>query len=192
MPIHGIDPQCSIALKEWAVICAALSRGTQSILLRKGGIDEGPAGFRPEHRLFWLLPTAYHQSPDSLQSDAHQLLTSTRRDFRPGEIRIDHLAAVDEVYHLEREEDLDKLHGLHIWSDETVHQRFHYRAPGLFVMLLRLHRIISPAVLPEWPELAGCRSWVQLPGPLSTADAAPVLSDEAWSAAAEAVRQRLR
>ena len=32
--------------KEWTLICDALGRGEQSIILRKGGIAEGRAGFR--------------------------------------------------------------------------------------------------------------------------------------------------
>ena len=189
--MQKFDPQCSIALKEWAVVCAALACGKQSILVRKGGIDEGPSGFLPEHPLFWLLPTAYHQSPDSLQSGAHELLASAQNSFRPGEIRIDLLAAVEDVFRVERVEDLEKLRGLHIWSDATTGQRFHYRAPGLFIMLLCVHRIPSPAILPEWPELAGCRSWVDLPEPLSTDGATPVVSEGEWGTVSESMRERL-
>jgi hypothetical protein len=35
----------SIAFKEWAIVCEALGRGGQSIILRKGGIAEGREGF---------------------------------------------------------------------------------------------------------------------------------------------------
>ena len=51
----------NIAFKEWAVVCAALASGRQTIILPKGGIDEGREGFRVKHREFWLLPTRFHQ-----------------------------------------------------------------------------------------------------------------------------------
>ena len=37
---------CSIAFKEWAGVCAALAEGRQSLIVRKGGIAEGPARVR--------------------------------------------------------------------------------------------------------------------------------------------------
>ena len=51
------------AFKEWAVVCAALASGRQSVILRKGGIHEGRDGFRVDHREFWLFPTRFHQEP---------------------------------------------------------------------------------------------------------------------------------
>ncbi len=53
----GIPESCAVAFKEWADVCAALLDGRQSLILRKGGIEEGPGGFRPEHAAFWLYPT---------------------------------------------------------------------------------------------------------------------------------------
>ena len=34
----------SVGFKEWAIVCEALGRGEQSIILRKGGIAEGREG----------------------------------------------------------------------------------------------------------------------------------------------------
>jgi hypothetical protein len=31
----------SVGFKDWAIVCEALGRGRQSIILRKGGIGEG-------------------------------------------------------------------------------------------------------------------------------------------------------
>ena len=51
----------SVAFKEWAVICAALASGKQSLILRKGGIAEEGGGFKPEHSEFLLYPTYFHE-----------------------------------------------------------------------------------------------------------------------------------
>jgi len=51
----------SIGFKEWALVCEALGGGTQSIILRKGGIAEGRDGFRFKHDEFLLFPTLFHE-----------------------------------------------------------------------------------------------------------------------------------
>src|SRR5690606_13104622 len=56
--------------KEWAAVCAAIAAGRQTVLLRKGGIQERDTIFEPDHRAFWLLPTRFHQSPEELTPDA--------------------------------------------------------------------------------------------------------------------------
>ena len=53
--MNPLPDDCAIAFKEWAGVCQALGDGRQTIIVRKGGIDEGPAGFRPEHRGFLAL-----------------------------------------------------------------------------------------------------------------------------------------
>ena len=44
------------ALKEWAVTCEALARGSQVLVLRKGGIGE--KRFELPHARFYLFPTS--------------------------------------------------------------------------------------------------------------------------------------
>ena len=55
------SPRMNIGFKEWTLVCDALGRGEQSIILRKGGIAEGRAGFRFQHPEFLLLPTLFHE-----------------------------------------------------------------------------------------------------------------------------------
>ena len=50
-----------VAFKEWAAVCRALADGTQTVILRKGGIAEAGGEFRPEHARFWLYPTHFHE-----------------------------------------------------------------------------------------------------------------------------------
>jgi len=57
-----------IALKEWAVVCRALERGRQILLLRKGGIYEAAGEFELEHRRFLLFPTYLHQKIEMLKT----------------------------------------------------------------------------------------------------------------------------
>src|SRR5213082_2938121 len=51
----------SAGFKEWSLVCDALGRGRQSVILRKGGIAEGRGGFSFRHREFFLFPTFFHE-----------------------------------------------------------------------------------------------------------------------------------
>jgi hypothetical protein len=171
----------SIAFKEWAVICRALAEGRQALILRKGGIAETGNGFRLEHARFWLLPTYTHQQRTGVNADAMPLLDQMDAD-RPaaGTIRLSHFAEVAGMYHVHDLVAALVLAHLHLWSEDTVRQRFAYREPGLFVLPVRVYRAPQAFVLPEKATYAGCRSWVELDEELPTAGAVPVLDDAAF------------
>jgi hypothetical protein len=179
----------AIAFKEWAVICRALADGRQSLILRKGGIAEAGGEFRPEHDRFLLEPTYFHeQHRTGIKPDFLPLLEAAEAE-RPlvGTIRFTHFAEVTGVRHLT---DLDQalaLDSLHGWTADTIRHRFRYRAPGLFALIVRVLRLPSAAEVVNRPEYAGCKTWVPLDAPISTAGALPVLSDEAFAAVAEAM-----
>jgi hypothetical protein len=172
----------NIAFKEWAVVCAALRSGRQTIILRKGGIDEGREGFHVEHNEFWLLPTRFHQDPLHLTADAQPLWQQVQDEQPPpGKFFVNLYAVVEAVYELRDEAALDQLNGLHILSAETVRQRFHYRRPGLFVLAVRTYHVPAAYEVADSPYIAGCKSWVELPQALATAGVMPVLDEEAFA-----------
>jgi hypothetical protein len=174
-----MEAACQIAFKEWAVICRALAEGKQSIILRKGGIHEGREGFRVEHREFWLFPTQFHQRPEQLVPDAEPLMRRVEAEAPAATIvPISEFVVVEEVLEIDDESQLDRLTGLHLWSAKTVAQRFHYRQPGLFLLLARVFHLPQPFRLADSSYFAGCRSWVDLPEELSTCAAQAVLDDD--------------
>ena len=136
---------CNIAFKEWAAVCEAIAAGRQTIILRKGGIHEGREGFRVQHSRFWLYPTNFHQAADGLAPDAGQFISRALAGTKPGpgvvptnSIRL--FAEVAEVRELRSESVALRLAGQHVWSDATVRQRFAYRQPGLFLLVVRILR----------------------------------------------------
>jgi hypothetical protein len=166
-----------IAFKEWAVICAALAEGKQAIILRKGGIAEDEFGV--EHTRFWLYPTYVHQQDDGIIDEARPLLESVQASRPPaGKVRLQLWAEVTSIYRVRDELLALMLPHLHCWSEETVRKRFNYRAPGVFVLAVRVHRLPTPHEIDESPAYAGCKSWVELTAPLSTEGSTPVLSDD--------------
>ena len=81
------------ALKEWSAVIAALDRGLQIFLLRKGGIVEAGRGFQLKHPEFLLFPTFEHQHARSLKPE-YMDLVAPQPD---GHTRITHVARVTDV-----------------------------------------------------------------------------------------------
>lgn len=179
----------NMAFKEWAAICAALGEGRQSLIVRKGGIHEGRDGFRVAHGEFWLFPTYVHEAATGLEPDARGLLERVEA-ARPadGTLHLAQYAVVTDVVEVHDEALLASLAGQHVWSPQTISEWFHYKRPGLFVLAVRMFARSRAHAIPDSPHFAGCRSWVDLPVELATADLVPVLTEKEF----ERCRQRLR
>ena len=168
---------CAVAFKEWAGVCEALAEGRQSLILRKGGIAEGPKGFVPEHPAFWLYPTRVHEAEQGLRIRRPRPLD----DATAGTVELQALAVVASIGYVDRPEVLPALADLHVWTEETVEKRFHYRKPGLWVLGVRVYRRPEPAPLAVTLDHAGCKTWVSLdrawappaPSPSSTKPSSP-------------------
>jgi hypothetical protein len=167
------------------------------VIVRKGGIAEGPRGFVPEHDVFWLYPTYAHQAEQGLRNEpaaperSAALLQPPGRGAPAGEVPLEVLAAVDSITFVSREETLEALRDLHVWTEETLAKRFHYRKPGLWVLGVRVFRRGEPHVLAVTDEHAGCKTWVPLDPPRETAGCVPVLGNDAFARQRERLRAAL-
>src|SRR6187402_2864851 len=96
-----LPTRCNIAFKEWAAVCESLAVGRQTIILRKGGIQETGGSFTAEHSAFWLYPTNFHQAAEGLTAEAAEFVArATRAQPKAGTVALQHLAAVHEVRQL--------------------------------------------------------------------------------------------
>ncbi len=186
-----MQPETRFAFKEWAVVCAALASGRQTLILRKGGIHEGRDGFRVEHREFWLFPTGFHQQRDEIIPDAWPLLDELQSRGEPRGHQLDLYAVVEDVQQVLDRSAVARLSGRHVWSESTVEQRFHYRSPGLFALTVRVYRRPTPFEIADSPHFAGCKSWVDLPAELSTSALQPVLDDSTFDRQRREIQQLL-
>jgi hypothetical protein len=185
-----MQPANRFAFKEWAVICAALGTGRQSLILRKGGIHEGREGFRVEQAEFWLFPTNFHQAVEDLTEEYRDLWDAVRRNPPSDDvIPFRYYAIVEQTLEVTQEPLLPRLAGLHGWSDRVIHDRFHYKRLGLFALLVRIYELPDELRLPNSPHFAGCRSWVDLPEGISTEGLQPVISDEDHAERMERIRR---
>jgi hypothetical protein len=150
----------SIGFKEWAVVCEALGRGRQSIILRKGGIAEGREGFSFKHKKFFLFPTWFHEQPQRVREGF------PLPDENNGTIEIKYAVQIDTVCTVTSFQTAQALEPLHILQPDVVRERFEYDdAPGLQVALVRVFRLEPTWSFPNEPRYGGCRSWVKLPNP---------------------------
>jgi len=60
----------SIGFKEWSLMYDALGSGTQSAILRQGGIVEGREVFSFRHREFFLFPTFFYEQIAKVRIEA--------------------------------------------------------------------------------------------------------------------------
>ena len=113
----------SIGFKEWTLVCDALGRGAQSIIIRKGGIAEGRAGFRFQHAEFLLFPTLFHEQVAKLKLPPGTPLPAQRADGRHEttlRARVEWTRDVADLAVVQR------LAPFHIWQDSEIEKRFRY------------------------------------------------------------------
>src|SRR5258707_13552982 len=122
----------SIGCKEWSLVCSALGHGTQSVILRKGGIAEGREGFSFRRREFFLFPTFFHEQIGKVRIAAADIAA-------PGKtIAIRWYAKVERALRINSVAIAEALAPLHILSIEAVRVPFGYQREGLDVTFVRV------------------------------------------------------
>jgi hypothetical protein len=190
-----LPERLTTALKEWAVVQRAMLEGHQLLLLRKGGIVEDTGDFDLRAETFLLYPTYAHEierSGDLQPCFGQWLREEEARKPSPDHIRIEACAQVTDVLRVDDRERLLKLAPQHIWSPQFIHGRYDWEPyKPVSVLLLRAYRLAEPHLLPVLREYGGCRSWIELSEPISTAGAMPALSDDKFERRRELTRRLL-
>ena len=191
-----LPPVCSLALKEWAVVCNALRDGEQIVLLRKGGIHRDDREFadsfesNPE---FLLFPTYEHQSADLIKPERHEDLSrSMDEDDVPGLTTLSCFAQVTDRIEIDDPEALGRISEFHIWTDAYVDKRLGWRPrQPLTVALVRVYPLLQPQALPLLDDYAGCKSWVDLGQDVPMGALEPSLTDADYERARGEISARL-
>jgi hypothetical protein len=172
----------AIGFKEWQVVCDALASGRQSIILRKGGIHEGRQGFSFAHDSFFLFPTRFHAQADQVREGEMKAMP----EWQPGDlIRMTHYAEASWAITLTDWGKVTALDPYHIYSEQTVRDRFEWEGKGMasgsiHLALVRVYALAMPWIFSYEAKYGGCRSWIHLPEPPQgwRKTAKPVLSSE--------------
>jgi hypothetical protein len=153
------------ALKEWSNVVAALGRGEQVILIRKGGIADPKFGIEADR--FYLYPTYFHQG----ESEARPRVTIT------------HWCEVVRTWSVRDADALARLEEHVVLPRETLDARFRFRPDqALFVIGVRTYALGQPAEVAYKEEYGGCRSWISVDEEIDVDGSRAVLSDEALMA----------
>ncbi len=183
-PATESAPAGAPAFKEWEAIVEALGQGAQIILLRKGGIAEGRAGFQAKHPKFWLFPTRFHQQWEKTKPELRRLIapsTDTGKDFT-----LQYFVEVTDALYLSSWEQVARLDDVHFWGEEILRERFGYQdrpgmEQGLHLLIVRVSKINLPHRLKPAPEYEGCKSWIDVPVDWSKDIAAHVVRTEEFA-----------
>lgn len=165
-----IDPQWKpVAFKEWQLVADALVKGEQSVILRKGGISEGKAGFQWLHEHFFLYPSLFHEQTEQVKTGAD----GKERELSPSGTIVKGFEkpVAFSVYietlstgRLTDWEDVVRLDSYHIWKEEIIRERFEWGdEPGISFAVVRAYSLPQPWILEDRKTFGGCRSWFGLP-----------------------------
>lgn len=183
-----------IALKEWAVAVNALRDGKQILILRKGGIVEETRDFQVESHDFYLYPTYEHQKKELMKDEYKDGIDLTLAGWSPENtaVQLTAYAEVAEDIEVFDQDELNKLAGLHIWTDQFAEERLKWKKKNpLHVLLLRVYELETPVEISIAPEYLGCKSWVEIAEPIPETNRRPVLTDAEFASQVEAVKAAL-
>jgi hypothetical protein len=174
------------AFKEWAVIVHALLEGEQILDVRKGGIREDGRHFSLQSTRVWLYPTAEHQKPELLK-DPYRHWIDLAHSAPVGEaITIEGWADVVRAATVTEPDELAAIESKLIWTADYAESRLGWkRRDPLWVLALRVHRLVEPVTIPWSEAYGGCTSWVDLaglPDDPASLPSEPALSDVAFEA----------
>lgn len=162
------------ALKEWSSVVAALGRGEQIVLVRKGGIADPAFGVEAER--FYLYPTYFHQG----ESDARPSVTIT------------HWCEIVRTWTIDDAAQLARLAAIVVLPHETLATRFHFRPDqALYVFAVRAWELAQPVEVAFREEYVGCRSWVSIEDEIDIDGSRAVLSESELAAKIERVHALL-
>jgi hypothetical protein len=175
-----MNTSIAFALKEWDLVCSALLNGSQTILLRKGGILESANEFELEHKRFLLFPTFIHQDPRMLKEAHRANVISVRNE--PDHVTLrgyGEAVRIFEVPCTNGRAAVDRLSDLHMWDSPLIDMRFAYRPEKpLYVVVVRAWNLPQTLTIPNTLEYAGCKSWVPLDHEINIEGATPALPDD--------------
>lgn len=156
------------ALKEWSNVVAALGRGEQILLVRKGGIADPSFGLEADR--FYLYPTFFHQG----ESEARPSVTITHW------CEVAHTWTIDDFTQLER------LAPEVVLPHETLAARYNFRPDqALYVIAVRAWELAQPRQVQFREIYGGCKSWISVDEEIDIDGSRPVLSEDALRAKIE-------
>lgn len=157
------------ALKEWNTTIEALSKGQIIAVWRKGGIDDEPGirksseSFTVEQKQFILFPTFTHQNYEKIKKEFWFLFDGNKGPNKDNQIKIKYWAELGEELSVDSPEQLLAVSNELVNSNEYLMSSWDlYPNHKGKLLLLRVYILSNPILIPNSPEYAGCKSWIEL------------------------------
>lgn len=150
------------AFKEWSYIVDALGKGKQSIILRKGGIDEEGGDFLVKNKKFLLFPTLFHQASELIKPSWRDSLNGDRFQVDQYKISIEYFAEIADTKVIRDWITLKKLEDFHAWSEEVIREKFNRWQQSVHLMVVMVYKLPEPVIVEVKPAYTGCKSWIEL------------------------------
>lgn len=174
-----------VALKEWNIVCAALRRGEQIALARKGGIDDAPGAFELRSNTFALFPTNFHadiagvEAPRAGEMKAGESVSCAVACRATRAWRVAPEAA---------EACFERMAATSGWPKDLFAKRANWKPTcGVTVVEVRAYACEPLVLAPDVERFGGCKSWVDIDSWAFGKSARAVLSDEAFAAKSTAL-----
>ena len=184
-----VPPACAVALKEWASVLEAMSRGEQLVLIRKGGLIEPGSGFELLSPQFVFYPTFEHQTANYVRPECQPSLEQALRRRAPeGQVRIELFGMAVATTQTRDAQIIERISSFHIYNDAFVSQRLKWQPDQpLVIVIVRVFRLAAPCTLDVIPRYAGCKSWVDLDSSVPLEGVRPALDDATFRERMQAV-----
>lgn len=183
-----------IALKEWAVVTAAMQQGFQHLLVRKGGLADKDQTFKMDYRKFLLFPTYEHQKNEMIAAqyqDLYQQVLAARPSTDA--LIIESWAEVQDVFVINHFDAVRQLAAFHIWSEAYLKMRANYKPErALVLVVLRIFNLLQPRKLKNLARYGGCRSWVKLSEEISLEASLPAISDDHFRKVHKTIQDKIQ
>ena len=173
------------ALKEWSTTIEALGKGQIIAIWRKG---EGE-GFNVEQKQFVLFPTGTHQTLNKIKQEWWSLHDEKASPNKDNQIKLKYWAEVEEAIEAQTPEQLLSI------SNELINTNEHLTSSwNLYpdhkgkVLLLRVHKLTDPILVPYLQDYAGCKSWIELKIDIPKIGSSPALSFKEYNLKARLIK----
>ena len=200
------------ALKEHSYVVRALQQGSQTVLLRKGGLRDRSDAFNnletliTTRRSFYLFPTEFHASSSLVKPCYHDNLLDDEHPKNNDINRNNECLVVSSFCrltgHWQSSSEgsralVSLLDDFHVWNAETFSRtRLSWNEKRLVSLLeLQVFNLDTPLTFPSEDAFYGCFSWIDLPlqQPTSSSNSStPALNPETFRARQHALREKLR
>lgn len=186
------------ALKEWGATVETLGQGQIIAIWRKGGLEDTPSVLTPstefniEQKQFVLFPTNTHQNLNKIKREYWHLIDEKSKPNKDNQIRVGYWAEIEGTLEINSLEQLLSISHQLVNTDEHLISSWNlYPDHKGKLLFLRVHKLNNPILIPNSPDYAGCKSWIELKIDIPKIGSKPVLSYKDFNIKARFVKALL-